>query len=182
MVPEDTDTEQVGPPLVVEQAGELVTSVVPVGAASVTLIGAVVVVDPVFLTVRVYTIGVVDPLTMDVGLTDLVTLTPVTDSVSVEPPVTGVPPFGGVPVTVAVSLTEPLDRSACVTVYVAEQVAVAPGSSEKLPLVTGLSLESTHVMAERLESSDGAAWASVTSTLSSVTLPVFWTAKVYVTV
>ena len=55
-------------------------------------------------------------MTIDVGLTDLVTLTCVTDSVSVEPPVTGVPPVGGSAVTVPVSLTEPLVRSACVTV------------------------------------------------------------------
>ena len=76
-------------------------------------------------------------MTIVVGLTALVTLTPVTDSVSVEPLVTGVPPLGGLAVTVPVSLTEPLLRSACVTVYVAVHVAVAPGSNEKLPLVTG---------------------------------------------
>ena len=33
MVPEDTDSVQAGPPLVVEHAGELETSVVPVGVA-----------------------------------------------------------------------------------------------------------------------------------------------------
>ena len=42
--------------------------------------------------------------------------------------VTG-PPAGGVPVAVAVSLTWPLSRSACVTVYVAVHVAEAPGAS-----------------------------------------------------
>ena len=53
MVPEDTATVQAGPPLVVVHAGELETSVVPLGAASVTVTGAVVVAVPVFLTVSV---------------------------------------------------------------------------------------------------------------------------------
>jgi hypothetical protein len=46
------ETEHAGGPPVA-QAGEPETSVVPVGAASVTVIGSVVVVVPVFFTVSV---------------------------------------------------------------------------------------------------------------------------------
>lgn len=52
---------------------------------------------------------------MVVGLTALVTLIWVTNSVRVEVPVTG-GPLGGVPMTVAVSTTDPLLMSAWVTV------------------------------------------------------------------
>ena len=103
-----------GPP--VAHAGEPATSVVPVGAESVTTIGAVVVADPVFVTVSVYTIGVVEPATTPpLGLAALTTVTLVTVRDKVEVANT-VGPCGGSPETVAVSEMDLLDRSACVTV------------------------------------------------------------------
>ena len=50
------------------------------------------------------------------GLADLTTLMLVTGTVTEDVPVTGVCEFGGVPLAVAVSLMEPLVRSAWVTV------------------------------------------------------------------
>ena len=50
-----------------------------------------------------------------------------------------VAPIGGVPVTVAVLLMMPLSTSACVAMYVAEQVSVAPGASVLAGHVTALS-------------------------------------------
>ena len=44
------------------------------------------------------------------------------------------------------------------------------------------STPAVHVIGPRLESSEGAAWASVTSTSVRVTLPVFVTVNVYSTV
>jgi hypothetical protein len=62
-------------------------------------------------------IGMLEPaVTPPAGLADLTTLTLVTESVNVEVPVTGVTEFGGVPVAVAVSTMELLERSAWVTV------------------------------------------------------------------
>ena len=52
IVPLLTATAQVGGPPVTH-AGELATRVVPVGAESVTTIGAAVVAEPVFVTVSV---------------------------------------------------------------------------------------------------------------------------------
>ena len=52
IVPLFTATVHIGGPPVA-QAGEPATSVVPVGAESVTTIGAVVVAEPVFVTVSV---------------------------------------------------------------------------------------------------------------------------------
>lgn len=104
-----------GPP--VAHLGDPDTNVVPVGGASVTVTGAVVVDVPVFDTVSVYRIGVVEPATTPaLGLADLTTLMRVTSTVAVPPPVTGVCEFGGVPEAVAVSLIVPLSRSAWVTV------------------------------------------------------------------
>ena len=75
-------------------------------------------------------------------------------------------PVGGVPDTVAVFTTEPASTSDCVTVYVAEHVVDPPGTK----LVTG------HVTA------DNPGNGSATVIAVRVTLPVFNTTKLYVTV
>jgi hypothetical protein len=73
----------------------------------------------------------------------------------------GVTPAGGVPVTVAEFATCPESTSACVTVYVAVHVVVAPGAS----VVTGQETVPT--------------LTSVTPTPVRVTLPVFVTTNEY---
>jgi hypothetical protein len=74
---------------------------------------------------------------------------------------------GGVPWLIAVSLTDPLSRSACVTVYVAVHVVDAAGAN----VVTG------QLIADRFAATDGATCTSVTFTDDNVTLPVFVTRK-----
>ena len=91
--------------------------------------GSVMVTLPVLVTWNVYvtTSPAADTV---VGVADLVT---VNAAVCVAGTVTddggdtgGVTPAGGVPVAVAVLVTEPASTSACVTVYVAVQSTLAP--------------------------------------------------------
>ena len=82
---------------------------------------------------------------------------------------TGVLEPGGVPCATAESFTDPLFKSACVTVYVAEHVSLAPGAST----ATG------HVGPD-VNAPAGAVWESVTPTLLMVTFPVFVTTNEYV--
>jgi hypothetical protein len=81
-------------------------------------------------------------------------------------------PVGGVPCATAVSVIDPLLKSACVLVYVAVQVVVAFGASVVTGQKIGLSDAPT----------DGAVWVSVTFTVLNVTLPVFVTRNEYATV
>ncbi len=83
-----------------------------------------------------------------------------------------VPPAGFVPAAVAESLIEPLFRSACVVVYVAVHVTDAPGASDAAP---------GGQVGPVVNAPAGAVCVSVTATFVSVTLPVFFTTKQYVT-
>ncbi len=83
-----------------------------------------------------------------------------------------VPPAGLVPAAVAESLIDPLFRSACVTVYVAVHVTLAPGAIDAAP--------AGHV-GPVAKVPAGALWVSVTPTSVRVTLPVLVTTKLYVT-
>lgn len=69
-------------------------------------------------------------------------------------------PLGGVPTTEAVLTTAPASRSAWVTVWTAEQTALAPGASGAVGQVRPVTFASVTVMAVR------------------VVLPVFCTVKV----
>src|SRR6266702_5591966 len=62
-------------------------------------------------------------------------------------------PVGGVPDAVAVSFTDPLSRSACVTTYVAVHVSDAAGANVALGQVGPV-----------VSAPAGAVWASVTAT------------------
>jgi hypothetical protein len=75
---------------------------------------------------------------------------------------------GSRPVATAESLTEPLARSAAVTVYVPVQISLTPGAS----VVCG------HTTADMSAGEEGATGVSVTPTPLTVTLPVFVTVNV----
>jgi hypothetical protein len=117
---------------------------------------------PVFFTRNEY--AIVEPADMPDGApADFVSVIAgvrVT-GVVVELVVVTAAPVGGVPDAVAVLFTVPASTSAWVTVYVAVQVVEIPGSSE----VTG------HETVPTFE--------SLTPTVVSVTLPVFFTTNVY---
>ena len=91
-------------------------------------------------------------------------------------------PEGSVPVAVAESLIDPLLRSACVTVYVATNVADWPTTSDvdepehEPPGVAN----DTHVGTDAAPA--GGVGVSVTCTFVRGVWPVLWTVKAYVTV
>ena len=107
---------------------------------------------------------IVDPAVVPVGVPAC--LSNVNDAVRVIGVVTDevawtVALVGVLPLAVAVLTTDPASTSACVSVYVFVQVVVAPGASE----LTGQLTVPT--------------FGSVTPTLVSVTLPVFFTRNEY---
>jgi hypothetical protein len=86
---------------------------------------------PVFVTVNVY-VTVCPTVSTDAGLADLAIASDgdwVAGTVAVAGDESIGSPVGGVPDAVAESLIEPLSRSACVTVYVAVNVATWPGTN-----------------------------------------------------
>ncbi len=120
---------------------------------------------PVFVTTKRY--GRVDPTTLPVGMPACLSklrLGLAATSVSVESVAVTGDPVGGVPDAVAVLATWPASMSACVSVYVAEQVVDSSGSS----VVTGQTTVPT--------------LPSATAASLSVTLPVFVTTNSYVIV
>jgi hypothetical protein len=74
-----------------------------------------------------------------------------------------------VPCATAESFTDPLSRSAWVTVYVAVHVWLAPGTR----------VDTGHVGPD-VNADAGATWVSVTPTFDIVTFPVLVTTKLYV--
>ncbi len=87
-------------------------------------------------------------------------------------------PDGGVPVAVAESLIDPWLRSACVTVYVATNVADWPGTSDvEEPSTYPSDVANDWHVGPDASAPAGGVCVSVTCTLVRSTFPVFVTVK-----
>ena len=140
----------VGASVVAEQVIVPTFASVTPTAVSVTL--------PEFVTMNVY--AIVDPATDPVGTPACLSNVIAGDrviGVTTELVAVIAEPVGGVPDAVAVLFTVPASTSACVSAYVLVQVVVAAGAR----VVTGQETVPT--------------FGSLTPTLVSVTLPVFFT-------
>jgi hypothetical protein len=145
---------------------------VPVNAPSFT-VTVCIVTFPVFFTAKLY-VTLCPAADTDTGNTDLVTVNAGL-AVAVRTTVDGgelvVTPAGVLPDAVAVFDTDPASRLAWVTVYVAVHVTLAAGAIDAAP--------AGHDTADNDPDPENA--PSTTVTPCTVTFPVFFTTKLYVT-